>query len=41
LRAGRGFYDWTTIDVPAYRRGALSRQLAMLRQLGLLKPPVA
>ena len=41
LRTGRGFYDWKAIDVPAYRREALGRQLAMLRQLGLLKPPDA
>jgi 3-hydroxybutyryl-CoA dehydrogenase len=39
LRAGRGFYDWTAIDVPAYRREALGRQLALLRELGMLKPP--
>jgi 3-hydroxybutyryl-CoA dehydrogenase len=39
LRAGRGFYDWRSVDVPAYRREALGRQLAMLRQLGMLKPP--
>jgi 3-hydroxybutyryl-CoA dehydrogenase len=39
LRSGRGFYDWTAIDVPAYRREALGRQLAMLRQLGMLRPP--
>ena len=39
LRTGQGFYDWKAIDVPAYWREALGRQLAMLRQLGLLKPP--
>ncbi|HSD54488.1 MAG TPA: 3-hydroxybutyryl-CoA dehydrogenase [Burkholderiales bacterium] len=41
LRAGRGFYDWKAIDVPAYRRDALGRQLALLKQLGMLKPPGA
>jgi 3-hydroxybutyryl-CoA dehydrogenase len=41
LRGGQGFYDWKAIDVPAYRREALGRQLATLRQLGLLKPPGA
>jgi len=41
LRGGRGFYDWKAIDVSAYRREALGRQLAMLRQLGMLKPPGA
>jgi 3-hydroxybutyryl-CoA dehydrogenase len=40
LRGGQGFYDWRAIDVPAYRREALLRQLTMLRQLGMLKPPV-
>ena len=39
LRTGQGFYDWKEIDVPAYRREALGRQLTMLRQLGMLKPP--
>jgi 3-hydroxybutyryl-CoA dehydrogenase len=39
LRTGQGFYDWKAIDVAAYRREALGRQLAMLRQLGMLKPP--
>jgi 3-hydroxybutyryl-CoA dehydrogenase len=41
LRGGQGFYDWKAIDVSAYRREALGRQLAMLRQLGMLKPPGA
>ena len=36
---GAGFYDWKAIDVAAYRREVLGRQLAALRQLGLLKPP--
>jgi 3-hydroxybutyryl-CoA dehydrogenase len=39
LRTGAGFYDWKAIDVAAYRREVLGRQLAALRQLGLLKPP--
>jgi 3-hydroxybutyryl-CoA dehydrogenase len=41
LRTGQGFYDWKAVDVPTYRREALGRQLAMLRQLGILKPPGA
>ena len=41
LRGGRGFYDWKAIDAPAYRREVLGRQLAMLKQLGMLKPPGA
>jgi 3-hydroxybutyryl-CoA dehydrogenase len=39
LRSGRGFYDWKSVDAAAYRRAALGRQLALLRELGLLKPP--
>ncbi len=39
LRTGAGFYDWKAIDVAAYRREVLGRQLAALRQLGLLKRP--
>ena len=39
LRSGRGFYDWTGIDVPAFRRETLGRQVALLRQHGMFKPP--
>lgn len=39
LRSGRGFYDWDGVDTAAYRREMLGRQLALLRQLGMLRPP--
>ena len=39
LREGRGFYDWTGIDQAAYRKETLTRLIAMLRHLGLLRPP--
>ena len=39
LREGEGFYDWNNIDRDAWQRDALGRQLAMLKHLGLLKPP--
>jgi 3-hydroxybutyryl-CoA dehydrogenase len=39
LREGEGFYDWKNIDRSAWQREALGRQVAMLRHLGLLRPP--
>jgi 3-hydroxybutyryl-CoA dehydrogenase len=39
LRDGRGFHDYRTVDVAAYRRDVLSRTLAMLRHAGLQRPP--
>lgn len=39
LRSGRGFYDWGGVDTAAYRREMLGRQLALLKQLGMLRPP--
>lgn len=39
LRSGRGFYDWGGVDTAAYRREMLGRQLVLLRQLGMLRPP--
>lgn len=39
LRSGRGFYDWGGVDTAAYRREILGRQLALLKQLGMLRPP--
>lgn len=39
LREGEGFYDWKNIDRDAWQRDALGRQVAMLRHLGLLRPP--
>jgi 3-hydroxybutyryl-CoA dehydrogenase len=39
LRSGRGFYDWTGTDATSYRRGLLGRQLALLKQLGMVRAP--
>jgi 3-hydroxybutyryl-CoA dehydrogenase len=40
LRDGKGFYDYTAMDVPAYRQQRLSEFLKMLEQTGLSRPPV-
>ena len=39
LRAGQGFFDWSTVDATAYRREVMQRQLALLRQLDLVPAP--
>jgi 3-hydroxybutyryl-CoA dehydrogenase len=39
LRAGKGFFDWSTVDAASYRREVMQRQLAMLRQLGMVPAP--
>ncbi len=39
LKTGSGFFDYSTIDEPAYRKEALGRILAMLRHQGLVRPP--
>ena len=41
LRTGSGFYDFSTIDVAAYRKEVLSRLVAQLAHLKLLRPPGA
>jgi 3-hydroxybutyryl-CoA dehydrogenase len=41
LRAGKGFYDYGTVDIDAYRRDVLARSLGMLRHLNLLRGPGA
>ncbi|MDP3671256.1 MAG: 3-hydroxybutyryl-CoA dehydrogenase [Telluria sp.] len=41
LKAGKGFYDYSGIDVDAYRRDVLGRSLGMLRHLNLLRAPGA
>jgi len=41
MRDGKGFYDWAAVDLPAYRREALSRLVRMLRHTGMLHPPGA
>ncbi|AWK89844.1 3-hydroxybutyryl-CoA dehydrogenase [Azospirillum thermophilum] len=39
LKTGRGFYDFSTMDVPAYRKERLGRFLALLRHGGMARPP--
>jgi 3-hydroxybutyryl-CoA dehydrogenase len=39
LRDGKGFYDFTGVDVAAYKDEALGRMLGMLKHLGLARPP--
>lgn len=38
LREGRGFYDWSNVDVPEYKRATLAKLVGMLRHQGLLPP---
>ena len=38
LKSGKGFYDYTGVDVAAYRRDVLARTLGMLRHAGGLHP---
>lgn len=40
LREGKGFFDYTSMDVPAYRRARIAEFLWMLEQAGLARPPV-
>ncbi|HEY9064894.1 MAG TPA: 3-hydroxybutyryl-CoA dehydrogenase [Burkholderiaceae bacterium] len=39
LKSGRGFYDYASRDVAAYRRDVLARTLGLLRHAGLWRPP--
>lgn len=39
LRDGRGFHDFSGIDIPEYKKQTLGRMLAMLAHVGLLRPP--
>jgi len=39
LKSGEGFYQWRDRDIAAYRRDAMARLLAMLRQVGLARSP--
>jgi 3-hydroxybutyryl-CoA dehydrogenase len=41
LRDGKGFFDWQNVDLAAYRKDVLARQLALLRHLGLAPEPGA
>jgi 3-hydroxybutyryl-CoA dehydrogenase len=40
LKTGEGFYDYRERDVAAYRKDVMARMLAMLRQVGMARPPV-
>ncbi len=40
LREGKGFFDYSGMDVQAYRRERLAEFLRMLQQAGLARPPV-
>jgi 3-hydroxybutyryl-CoA dehydrogenase len=39
LKTLQGFYDYRGVDEAAYRKDVLARILAMLKHLGLLRPP--
>jgi 3-hydroxybutyryl-CoA dehydrogenase len=39
LRDGKGFYDYSSKDMQAYRLGRLSEFMRMLHQAGLARPP--
>ena len=39
LRDGKGFYDFTAMDVPAYQRDQMARFVALFRHLDLLPAP--
>ena len=39
MRDGRGFYDFSGIDIADYKKQALGRMLGMLRHLDMLRPP--
>jgi 3-hydroxybutyryl-CoA dehydrogenase len=40
LRTGRGFLDYAGLDIPAYQHARLGEFIALLRHLGLARPPV-
>jgi len=40
LKTGNGFLDYASLDLDAYRRGRLAAFVALLRHLGLTRPPV-
>jgi 3-hydroxybutyryl-CoA dehydrogenase len=41
LRDGKGFYDYSAVDVSAYRRARLAAFFRMLQQAGLVMPPAS
>ncbi len=40
MRSGKGYYDFSKMDVDAYKRDMLTRFVGQVKNLGLLKPPV-
>ena len=40
LKTGKGFLDYANLDLDAYRRERLAAFVALLRHLGLTRPPV-
>jgi 3-hydroxybutyryl-CoA dehydrogenase len=40
LKSGKGYYDFTGVDVAAYRRDVLARFVGQLRHMNMVKPPV-
>jgi 3-hydroxybutyryl-CoA dehydrogenase len=40
LKSGKGYYDFTGVDVAAYRRDVLARFVGQLRHMDMVKPPV-
>ena len=38
LKSGRGFYDYSKRDLPAYRKDVLARTLGALKHAGLFRP---
>jgi 3-hydroxybutyryl-CoA dehydrogenase len=40
LKTGKGFLDYESLDLEAYRRERLSAFVALLRHLGMTRPPV-
>ncbi len=40
MRSGKGYYDFSRMDVDVYKRDMLARFVDQVRNLGLLKPPV-
>jgi 3-hydroxybutyryl-CoA dehydrogenase len=39
LKSGVGFYDYQGRDITAYRKDVMARMLAMLHQVGMVRPP--
>ncbi len=39
MRSGQGYYDFSNMDIEAYKRDMLTRFVGQVKNLGLLKPP--